>query len=141
LARKKLPIGISEFAELREKNCVYVDKTRHIYSLLTDNSRTFLSRPRRFGKSLLASTLAAALQGKKELFEGLWITNSDYAWTPVGVIKLDFSELSTESIGEFKESFLDSLIDIGESEGITLKESSNINVIFRHLISTLQVLL
>ena len=75
---QNLPIGISEFTELRETSCVYVDKTKHIYSLLKNNRRTFLSRPRRFGKSLLVSTLEAALQGKKELFEGLWISKSDY---------------------------------------------------------------
>ena len=83
---KKLPIGISEFPELRETNCVYVDKTKHVYSLLTQNRRTFLSRPRRFGKSLLVSTLKAALQGKKELFEGLWIAQSDYSWKPSGAL-------------------------------------------------------
>ena len=65
-----LPIGISGFSELRKTNCVYVDKTKQVYSLLKKNRRTFLSRPRRFGKSLLVSTLEAALQGKKELFKG-----------------------------------------------------------------------
>lgn len=103
---KKLPIGISEFAELREKKCVYVDKTKHIYSLLQDNTRTFLSRPRRFGKSLLISTLKAALQGKKELFEGLWIEKSDYSWKPSGVIVLDFSELSIKRADDFEKSLL-----------------------------------
>lgn len=62
-----LPIGISEFSELRRKDRIYVDKTKHVYSLLTKNNRTFLSRPRRFGKSLLLSTLEAALQGKKRI--------------------------------------------------------------------------
>ena len=73
---QKLPIGISEFSELREQNCLYVDKTKFIYSLIVNNRRTFLSRPRRFGKSLLVSSLEAALQGKKELFEGLWIATT-----------------------------------------------------------------
>ena len=88
---KKLPIGISEFTELREKKCIYVDKTKYVYDLLNDYCRSFLSRPRRFGKSLLLSTLEAALQGKKELFEGLWLFGSDYDWKPVGVIRFDFS--------------------------------------------------
>ncbi len=74
---QKLPIGISEFSELREQNYLHVDKTKLIYSLLTHNRRTFLSRPRRFGKSLLVSTLEAALAGKRELFKRLWIENSD----------------------------------------------------------------
>lgn len=70
---QQLPIGISEFTELKKSACLYVDKTKHVYSLLTKNRRTFLSRPRRFGKSLLVSTLEAALQGEKEFFRGLWI--------------------------------------------------------------------
>ena len=65
-----LPIGISEFTELRDSDCLYIDKTKYVYSLLTKNRRTCLTRPRRFGKSLLVSTLEAALQGEKELFEG-----------------------------------------------------------------------
>ncbi|MES2199051.1 MAG: AAA family ATPase [Chlamydiota bacterium] len=134
---KKLPIGISEFSELREKNCVYVDKTKHIYSLLTDNSRTFLSRPRRFGKSLLVSTLAAALQGKKELFEGLFIKNSDYAWKPAGVIRLDFSELSIESNEEFKKSLLIVLQRIATQYGFTLGSDLNVNAALGVLIDSL----
>ncbi len=132
-----LPIGISGFPELRKRNCVYVDKTRHIHSLLATNTRTFLSRPRRFGKSLLVTTLEAALQGKKELFEGLWIANSDYSFEPKGVIRLDFSDLSLESLAEFKESLLDSLTDIGETQELALKVSSNVNVVFKSLIREL----
>lgn len=82
---KKLPIGISEFEELREKECLYVDKTRYVYQLLKEDVRTFLSRPRRFGKSLFVSTLESALRGKKELFKGLWIEKSDYDWPVYGV--------------------------------------------------------
>ena len=101
-----LPIGISGFPELRKNNCVYVDKTKHVYSLLTKNRRTFLSRPRRFGKSLLVTTLEAALQGKKELFEGLWIAKSDYSWEPKGVIRLDFSQLSIKNAETFEKDLL-----------------------------------
>ena len=68
---QSLPIGMSEFSELRKKNRLYVDKTKHAHYLITEETRTFLSRPRRFGKSLFTSTLEAILQGKKELFEGL----------------------------------------------------------------------
>ncbi|MES2198718.1 MAG: AAA family ATPase [Chlamydiota bacterium] len=134
---QKLPIGISEFSELREKNCVYVDKTKYIYDLLNDHCRVFLSRPRRFGKSLLLSTLAAALHGKKELFKDLWIANSDHAWKPVGVIRFDFSELSTESGEDFKRSLLIVMQRIANQYGVSLSSNLNINAALGVLIDSL----
>lgn len=124
---QNLPVGISEFTELRETKCVYVDKTKYIYSLLKNNRRTFLSRPRRFGKSLLVSTLEAALQGKKELFEGLWIANSDYLWLPFGVIRLDFSQLSIESNEAFKQSLFLNLQSIAKKNNFKLSNDLNLN--------------
>jgi Predicted AAA-ATPase/PD-(D/E)XK nuclease superfamily len=73
---KNLPIGIQSFAKLREMNCVYVDKTRLIHQLATTGAFYFLSRPRRFGKSLLVSTMKELYAGNKALFEGLWIENN-----------------------------------------------------------------
>ena len=134
---QELPISISEFEELRAKRCLYIDKTRHVYTLLTKNRRSFLSRPRRFGKSLLLSTLTAALQGKKELFQGLWMARSNYAWKPYGIIRLDFSTFSTESLQEFKESFLDAFIDILETERLPPKSTTNLNVLVRHVVKHL----
>ena len=72
---KNLPIGIQSFAKLRELNCVYVDKTQLIHQLVTTGTFYFLSRPRRFGKSLLVSTMKELYAGNKPLFEGLWIEN------------------------------------------------------------------
>jgi hypothetical protein len=66
---KKLPITISEFARLIRQNCVYVDKTRYLYKMATEGMFYFLSRPRRFGKSLLVSTLQNFFEGHKELFK------------------------------------------------------------------------
>ena len=134
---QNLPIGISGFSELRQENCVYVDKTKHVYSLLKNTRRTFLSRPRRFGKSLLVSTLEAALQGKKELFEGLWIAGSDYSWEPKGVISLDFSQLSIESKDSFIRSLIYVLKDIGKMNEVLLEENPDLNVIFINLISAI----
>lgn len=70
--RKKLPVDIQAFEIMRGENYLYVDKTRHIYQMVTEGRFYFLSRPRRFGKSLLVSTLKCLFQGRKELFEGLW---------------------------------------------------------------------
>ncbi len=77
---KPLPISIQHFEELREKGAVYVDKTPLIYNLATHGKAYFLSRPRRFGKSLLISTFDALFSGKKNLFEGLWMDQSDWDW-------------------------------------------------------------
>lgn len=71
----KYPIGIQTFDRIREGGYVYVDKTALIYELVTTGNIYFLSRPRRFGKSLLVSTLDAYFRGKKELFEGLAIAS------------------------------------------------------------------
>jgi hypothetical protein len=70
LSGRRYPIGIQNFEQLRTRNCVYVDKTELVYKLVNTDQIYFFSRPRRFGKSLLVSTLEAYFQGKKELFEG-----------------------------------------------------------------------
>ncbi|MES2199087.1 MAG: AAA family ATPase [Chlamydiota bacterium] len=133
----ELPIGISEFSELRKTSCVYVDKTKYAYQLLTRNRRTFLSRPRRFGKSLFVSMIEAILLGQKELFEGLWIANSDYSWVPQGVIRLDFSQVSIQSAENFINSLIYILKNIGKTYGVFLEENSDLNVVFMNLISNL----
>jgi hypothetical protein len=70
---KRLPSGESSFEKIRARNQLYVDKTRQLYELLASGDYFFLSRPRRFGKSLTVSTLKALFEGRKDLFEGLWI--------------------------------------------------------------------
>ena len=87
----KYPIGIQQFEKLREDEWVYVDKTRQIYELVQGGSCYFLSRPRRFGKSLLLSTLETYFQGKKHLFEGLAIENLEKEWTVHPVLHLDLN--------------------------------------------------
>lgn len=73
MARKKFPIGVQSFDVLRSEDYVYVDKTALVYDIIKDGRIYFLSRPRRFGKSLLLSTFEAYFKGKKELFSGLAI--------------------------------------------------------------------
>jgi hypothetical protein len=75
MAIQKYPIGLQDFEEIRKNGYVYVDKTPFIYQLITSYKYYFLSRPRRFGKSLLISTLECVFKGQKELFEGLHIYN------------------------------------------------------------------
>jgi hypothetical protein len=77
---KKLPIGTQSFKDLIGSNYVYVDKTEHVYNLINNGSVYFLSRPRRFGKSLLISTLKELFKGNKDIFEGLYIYDK-WEWT------------------------------------------------------------
>ena len=85
------PVGMATFSELIEKGYVYVDKTAYIKSLLRGVKFKFLSRPRRFGKSLLLSTLGAYFEGRRELFRGLAAYSMDLDWTPSPVLHFDFN--------------------------------------------------
>ena len=85
------PIGIQNFEKIRQGGFVYVDKTDLIYKIAQTGQYYFLSRPRRFGKSLLVSTMEAYFQGKKELFEGLAIASLEKEWTEYPVLHLDLS--------------------------------------------------
>ena len=99
---RKLPIGIQDFEKLRTSNFVYVDKTQYVYDLVKTEVPYFLSRPRRFGKSLLLSTIEAYFLGKKELFEGLAIydeeAKSENPWQVYPVLKFSLAA------GEFTSS-------------------------------------
>ena len=115
---KKLPIGIQDFEKLRSGNHIYVDKTWQIHRLITQGVAFFLSRPRRFGKSLLVSTLAAIFQGRRDLFEGLWIANSDYDWPVHPVIYIDMSRVTFETPGQFESELLRQLNQSAISHGL-----------------------
>lgn len=88
---RRYPIGIQNFEQLRNNNCVYVDKTELVYKLTHTDQVYFLSRPRRFGKSLLVSTLEAYFQGKKDLFRGLAMERLEKDWESYPVLHIDFS--------------------------------------------------
>jgi hypothetical protein len=97
---KQLPIGIQTFEILINDGYIYVDKTEDIYQIITKGRYYFLSRPRRFGKSLLVSTLKQLFLGNKELFQGLWIYTSNYDWEKHSVIHLDLSRIAHGSSQE-----------------------------------------
>jgi len=97
---RKLPIGVQSFKDLREKGFLYVDKTEYLFQLISNSKVYFLSRPRRFGKSLFLSTLAAYFRGQKELFKDLYIEKAEEAqavqegrdaWQEYPVLYLDFN--------------------------------------------------
>ena len=91
------PIGIQSFEEIRKEKYIYVDKTEQVYRLANTGKYYFLSRPRRFGKSLLISTLEAYFQGKKELFAGLAIEKLEREWTKYPVLHLDLNARKYEN--------------------------------------------
>ena len=102
--KRNLPIGIQSFEEIRRKGCVYVDKTQYVRPLLSIGKPYFLSRPRRFGKSLFLSTLKAYFEGRKELFSGLEIFRTETEWKKYPVFYLDFNvgDFTTEE--DFRKS-------------------------------------
>ncbi|MDR2169866.1 MAG: AAA family ATPase, partial [Planctomycetaceae bacterium] len=94
---QKLPIGIQSFSSLRRDDYLYVDKTEIIHKMVTGGKIYFLSRPRRFGKSLLVSTLDELFNGQKELFDGLFIYDK-WDWSKkYPVIRLDFGAISNNT--------------------------------------------
>lgn len=110
------------FRNLIEGGYVYVDKTRYIYELIRGTIGIyFLSRPRRFGKSLMVSTLHEIFQGNKDLFQGLWLYESDYDWQPYPIIHIDFGRYGVASAAKL-EQYLDYLIEeLAEAHDITLR--------------------
>ena len=99
---KRLPLAISNFPEIIEENYVYVDRTKEMYDLINYSKYVFLSRPRRFGKSLLVSTLESLFQGKRELFKGLWIEDK-VKWEKYPVIRIDFGRITYKSLDIFED--------------------------------------
>ena len=123
---RKLPVGIQSFEKIRKDGYLYVDKTDIIWQLANRNKTyNYLSRPRRFGKSVLVDTLEAYFMGKKELFEGLKIMQMETEWVKRPVIRLDMSRAGAEP--ETLRSYLDITFDRLEKEyGITPKPTAQL---------------
>jgi GNAT superfamily N-acetyltransferase len=132
---KNLPIGIQTLPKIREKNCIYVDKTRLVHQLVTTGSCYFFSRPRRFGKSLLVSTLKELYEGNKAVFEGLWIENN-WDWSKTNpVIHISFDDVDYQGLG-LADALLEELDNCAEKYGITL-EKQTLKSKFKELIQAL----
>ena len=112
---RKLPVGIQSFEEIRKQGCLYVDKTDIIWQLANRGKKyNYLSRPRRFGKSVLVDTLETYFMGKKELFEGLKIMQMETEWVKRPVIRLDMSRAGAEP--ETLRSYLNNIFRQYEGE-------------------------
>ena len=88
---KRLPVGIQTFEKIRENDMLYIDKTEYIWNMINLGNYIFLSRPRRFGKSLLVSTLQAYFEGRKDLFKGLFIETVEKEWTEYPVLRFSMA--------------------------------------------------
>ena len=105
----KFPIGIQQFEKLREEDWAYVDKTVHIFNLVQGGTCYFLSRPRRFGKSMLLSTLEAYFQGKKHLFKGLAIEQLETEWAEHAVLHIDLNAKPFQKVEDLYDLLNDQL--------------------------------
>ncbi|MDM8520338.1 AAA family ATPase [Anaerolineales bacterium HSG6] len=132
---KKLGLGIQELSKFKTNNLIYVDKTEHIYKLINDGSYYFLSRPRRFGKSLLVNTLKDIFGGNKELFEGCWIYDKWHWEKKYPVIKLSFSKMGYKEQG-LKKALELCLLQQAKIHGVQL-ETQNYGDQFLELIEIL----
>ena len=139
MAEKFLPLGIQDFEDMIEGNFVYVDKTKDIYELIrSPKAFYFLSRPRRFGKSLLVSTLGYLFQGRRDLFNGLWIAeNTNWKWEKHPVVKIDFNGINSSTPSLLTKSLTNLIFTIGKEYKISL-QSKMIPNGFVELIKKLQ---
>ena len=115
----------ADFPKLRENGCIYVDKTEFIHRMVSDvgTNLFFISRPRRFGKSLTLSVLKALFSGRRELFEGLYIDKADWKWEKYPVIHFEFNDVTTTSIEEFEKSFAKHVCERLEEAGFAYDKS------------------
>ena len=135
MSNKKFPIGIQNFESLRRDGYVYVDKTALMYKLVTTGRYYILSRPRRFGKSMLISSLSAYFQGKKELFKGLAIEQLEQDWTVYPVLHLDLNIERYDTV-ESLEKILEDNLRLWEKEYEVEVLSDSYSLRFANVIRT-----
>ncbi|MDR1872607.1 MAG: ATP-binding protein, partial [Deltaproteobacteria bacterium] len=132
-----LPIGAADFRLIREFGLYYADKTKFLYPIVQVPLPYFLSRPRRFGKSLLLETLESILRGQRELFQGLWIDQSDYHWTPYPVIRLEMNNVVENDVVTMEETLSRNLATIAKNEGVENLEKNSPKNMLGDLIDSL----
>ncbi|MDY5499142.1 MAG: AAA family ATPase, partial [Sphaerochaetaceae bacterium] len=140
MSKQLLPIMTenSSFSNLRESGCLYVDKTAYLAKLVAVSGRMFfLSRPRRFGKSLTISTLEAIFQGKRELFKGLAIDKTDYDWKTYPVIHIDFGDCPSSTKDELEIWLRNVILDFCDTYGVQTREQTIPAIMFSQFLSSL----
>lgn len=135
---KKLPIGIQDLEKILEGEYVYVDKTRFVQRLIeSDAHYYFISRPRRFGKSLFINTLKEVFKGNKELFKGCHIYESSYSWQKYPVLHFDFTNIASRNPKEFEAALKQRLESLAADEDVSIN-AFTIEEALRTLISNLE---
>ena len=129
----------ADFPELRRRGCVYVDKTAYFHRLITSLEARcyFIARPRRFGKSLMISTLQAIFGGRRELFDGLAISGTDWKWETYPVLYLDLSLASADSAERFERNFISVVSNAFADAGIEYNDKNTPEINFGHAIDAL----
>lgn len=135
MATKRYPIGLQTFERIRKEDWFYVDKTQYVYNLVhTNGTYFFLSRPRRFGKSLLTSTLHSYFEGRKDLFEGLAIDQLETEWTAYPVLHFDLSmgkHMEKDALERYLEYVL---LNNEERLGVPSNDENDVNIRMSSLI-------
>ena len=124
---KRLPVGIQTYSKLVEQDCLYIDKTEYIWKMMKVSNNIFLSRPRRFGKSLLVSTLQAYFEGRRELFKGLYIDKVEKEWTEYPVLRFDMSTAKHLGVKELELELSNKLSKYEQIYGKGLPDEVNPN--------------
>ncbi|MDY6345074.1 MAG: AAA family ATPase, partial [Sphaerochaetaceae bacterium] len=134
---QKITTSYSSFETVRKEGYLYVDKTAYLYRLVTGSDMYFLSRPRRFGKTLTVSTLEAIFQGKRELFKGLAIDKTDYNWKTYPIIHIDFGDCPFDTPKELDSWLCDLVLRIAKGNGVVVEGMRNSAVLFANLLEAL----
>jgi hypothetical protein len=133
---KKIAISLAEFEQIIENNYIYVDKTRYLYEIVSKDKYYFLSRPRRFGKTLFIDTLKTFYEGKRELFKDLYVYDKDWNWEEYPIIRLDFNMISNTDTGKMKNNISDILEKTAKKYNIKITKELP-EEIFRELVPEL----
>lgn len=137
MLKKKLPIGIQTFSQIIQDGYVYVDKTASIHTLITTGKCYFLARPRRFGKSLLVSTLSEIFSGNKKLFAGLAIESLPYDWKKYPVIAISFSDIDCTTPDNLNTDLKRYLQRIAKEYQLDLQATNTPGAMLQELVGTL----
>ena len=132
---KRLPVGIQTFSEIVDRDCLYIDKTEYICKMMEFSKYIFLSRPRRFGKSLLVSTLQAYFEGRRELFKGLYIDSVEKEWTAYPVLRLSLASAKFGNVDQLKR-YLGSMLQAEEAKWDIVPTVPDANIRLMELIKT-----
>ncbi len=135
---KDIVTDVYSFESLITRNCLYVDKTAYLHSVITSAARQlFISRPRRFGKSLMLSTLKCIFEGKRKLFKGLKIDSLKYDWKKYPVIHLDMTQVVDSTVAKTEENLTEYVREIANEFNIKLSGQKTAKIIFSKIIKEL----